>query len=100
MTPEELLVRLEKYPRMYVPDGRYHTLVAFILGYDVALEGRFLEGFKEWCLAALGVGESSLNWPALIWDDVTERVAGGLPGDPEEEMKAEVIRLLKGFLSR
>lgn len=41
-TDEDLLDGLRTRPRMYLPDDRFNTLVAFIEGYDIRADGKLL----------------------------------------------------------
>ncbi|XYH97315.1 hypothetical protein ACMHYB_57755 [Sorangium sp. So ce1128] len=43
----------------------YDTIVAFIEGYDSALCGGFLVGFREWLIVKLEDG-NNLSWSALV----------------------------------
>ena len=39
--------------------------VAFVAGYDAALDGHLLRGFREWLIEELGDGDN-LAWPSLV----------------------------------
>ncbi|WP_437937207.1 hypothetical protein [Sorangium sp. So ce341] len=50
---------------MYLSDVSYSTIVAFVEGYDLALYGGFLVGFREWLIVKLDDG-NNLSWSALV----------------------------------
>ena len=47
MTLGELARNLRRAPRMYLPDDRYASAVAFIDGFDTGQAGAALMGFRE-----------------------------------------------------
>jgi hypothetical protein len=61
------LDRVRTYPGMYIFPGAetYDGVSAYLLGYDHALEGALLIGFREWLVMRLGAG-ANLCWSALI----------------------------------
>ncbi|WP_437896392.1 hypothetical protein [Sorangium sp. So ce124] len=50
---------------MYLSNVSYSTIVAFVEGYDLALCGGFLVGFREWLIVKLDDG-NNLSWSALV----------------------------------
>lgn len=53
---------------MYLLDDRYGTLVAFLMGFDAARDGKFLQHFNVWCREKSGRPDSSLHWAPLIYE--------------------------------
>lgn len=58
---------------MYLPDGRYVTAVAFVEGFNTALDGEPLRGFQPWMVDRLAVKLSGLYWASVL---ASTRVAG------------------------
>jgi len=50
---------------MYVFPETYEAVSAYLMGYDAALKGALLIGFREWLVMRLGAG-TNLVWTALI----------------------------------
>ena len=50
---------------MYVQEPTYAVLSALVLGYDLALDGGLLCGFREWLIARLR-GGNNLTWAGLV----------------------------------
>lgn len=50
---------------MYLMEPKYRAAAAFVLGYDLALAGGVLVGFREWLVPRVGSG-NNLSWPALV----------------------------------
>jgi hypothetical protein len=50
---------------MYLSNVSYETVVAFVEGYDLALHGGFLVGFREWLIVKFDDG-NNLSWSALV----------------------------------
>ena len=59
------LDRVRTRTAMYVFPDTYDSVSAYLLGYDAALEGALLIGFKEWLVMRLGAG-INLVWTELI----------------------------------
>jgi hypothetical protein len=51
---------------MYLLDDRYVTAVAFIEGFDAALDGVPLNGFNEWVSQRILGGSSPSRWPYVV----------------------------------
>lgn len=62
MDLSELCFHLRNRRRMYLPDGRYLTAVAFVEGFNAALDGEPLQGFQQWLSARVLGGNSALHW--------------------------------------
>ena len=58
-------------PGMFLSETSYDATVAFICGYDAALMGGLLFGFREWLITRLERG-NNLAWPALVELAITE----------------------------
>ncbi|MEU7825494.1 hypothetical protein [Catellatospora sp. NPDC049133] len=99
----ELARRLRVTPRMFLPDDRFATLVAFLEGGNQLTNGDLLRGFNEWVQERLhGPGYlSSLHWSAEIAESVAGRARKGLsmPEELEEQAKDVLLDMLDGFLS-
>ncbi|MFF4876264.1 hypothetical protein [Micromonospora sp. NPDC000668] len=66
MDVPELLFHLTRRRRMYLLDDRYLTAVAFVEGFNQALDRRPLNGFQEWlCRRVLGYGTGA-HWSYVI----------------------------------
>lgn len=63
-----------------MPRESYGSFVAYVLGYDDALEGALLLGFREWATMRWNQ-QANLEWSAVI--------LGLLTGDPRNELNSE-----------
>ncbi|GAB3171559.1 hypothetical protein GCM10027259_06910 [Micromonospora palomenae] len=64
---------------MYLLDDRYLTAVAFIEGFDQALDRRLLDGFHEWVCQRVLERHVGLSWPNIIASlEVPEALSGPL----------------------
>src|SRR5262245_31271960 len=78
-------------PGMYVSPGSFNAVCGFLQGFDVALGGEPLAGFRDWLALRLEVGEG-LGWPGLVSYHVLSR-------DADEETKVlGLCRLVAEFL--
>jgi hypothetical protein len=59
------LDRVRTHTGMYIFPETYDGVSAYLSGYDHALEGALLIGFREWLVMRLGVG-ANLWWTELI----------------------------------
>jgi hypothetical protein len=50
---------------MYVGKATYECVSSYVLGFDAALEGAVLIGFREWLVVRLGLG-NNLTWQSLV----------------------------------
>lgn len=66
-TATHLLLVCNK-PRMYLQTDHYETVCAYLDGYNTALEGAPLAGFREWLLA------EGTEWTNLPWCGVVRRL--------------------------
>jgi hypothetical protein len=90
---------------MYLFDDRFSTAVAFIEGFNAALDGRPLGGFQDWvCNQVLGKS-SSLHWSYVVASIlVPEILQGNLRIDQIQTefdlaLIDESLRLLEQFSS-
>lgn len=66
MNLTDLCFHLRNRRRMYLPDDRFSTAVAFVEGYNTALDGIPLSGFQGYVAMRVLNRESSLHWSCLI----------------------------------
>src|SRR5690349_17020097 len=66
MNLRELCFHLRNRRRMYLLDDRFGTAVAFVDGYNCALDGVPLSGFQEYVAARTGFPGSGVHWSYLI----------------------------------
>lgn len=88
---------------MYLPDGRYHTLVAFVEGCNAATDWRLLAGFNEWVAGRILRHESSLHWSAVVASKFAPAIleepgTATIPTELEGEASEELLSLLDSFL--
>lgn len=103
MNFRELFLELGKRPRMYLPDDRYHTLVAFVEGCNAATDWKLLSGFNEWTAAQILRHESSFHWSAVVASKFTpakleEPSTTTIPVELEGAASEELLCLLDAFL--
>lgn len=65
MALPEVFEGIRRRPAMYLDPATFDTVVAFTLGYDDALSGGFLVGFREWLIVKAGDG-NNLAWTGLV----------------------------------
>lgn len=65
MTLPSVLADVRARPGMYLPATTYEAAVAFVLGYDAAINGGLLWAFREWLICKVGDG-NNLSWPSLV----------------------------------
>jgi hypothetical protein len=61
----DTLIKVRKSPGMYVSPLSFDAVVAFVQGFDTAVRGGLLVGFREWLIISLDEG-SNLAWPVLV----------------------------------
>jgi hypothetical protein len=91
---------------MYLPDMRYASLVAFIVGVDQGSRCKILNGFNQWVGAERLPGqENHIVWWVLI---ASSHVEGGLgspgimerlEGDAERAAWEDLFKTLDDFLA-
>ncbi len=55
---------------MYVLDDRYESVVAFVEGFNLALDGSPLRGFDDWVALKILGEKSPRHWSSIINDSV------------------------------
>lgn len=88
---------------MYLFDDRFSTMVAFIEGFNTALDGRPLNGFHDWvCNQILG-RRSSLHWSYVVASTLAPEILQGnvridqIPIEFDLMLTDESLRLLERF---
>lgn len=100
----ELFDQLDSRPRMYLPDDRYHTLVAFVEGCNAATDWKLLAGFNEWVAAQVLGRESSFHWSVIVASKLVpailnEACTATIPSELEDPARKELLRLLSSYLA-
>jgi hypothetical protein len=62
---------------MFLPDGNYATLVAFIEGFAMGSGRNLLDGFQDWVAMDLRGVRSPQHWGVLAASTVNEGVGSG-----------------------
>ena len=80
MTADQVAVieHLRRHTGMHVPEVSFVAVCSFVAGYDLALNGLPLRGFREWLALRLRWG-SNLSWDALVLQLVPNDPVGELP---------------------
>jgi hypothetical protein len=93
----QLIARFRPRRRMYVPDDRFNTLVAFIEGANCLLHPDSpLDGFGDWLAHRLtGAPSSPLHWAAQI---ERHQAGGDLTAEQEEQACVMALDLIEEFL--
>lgn len=84
-------------PGLFLQSKRYETICAYIDGYDSALHGGCLVGFRHWLLAE-GSNWNNLPWGALVRKLVFPSADPSAPLSDSESDKA--TQALAGYLVR
>lgn len=101
----ELLEEARARPRMWLPDERYTTLVAFVTGCDAASGQALLYGFNEWLAAFYLCRPTSVAWWGQVGDRITpdhpesRRHYGDLDEEASRPLNAELFDRLLEFLN-
>ena len=100
MDTTELLENLRLRPRAFLLNDSYDTLVAFVMGFDAAFDGKPLRGFNDWCRDALSMSGSSIHWAPLIYEQCESGVNGAFvqAGNVDNQAKGALLDLLRRFL--
>lgn len=99
----DLCFHLRHRRRMYLPDDRFATAVAFVEGFNTALAGAPLDGFQAYVAARLRRPGSSLHWSSLIASTklpvILERPFGvdEIPAELDAELTDLLVDLLETF---
>jgi hypothetical protein len=93
---------------MLLLDDSYATMVAFIEGFNVALDGRPLHGFNDWvsrqvlqrqCGTGWSMVIASIYFPAALRDGEGSSSIREIPPDIQPRIKSELLDLLESFAS-
>lgn len=98
-----LVEGLRSRVRMYVPDDRFTTLVAFVEGVNTGTDGGLLRGFNEWLQQGLLRCVTNFHWSAVIRShvlgvDLGERTDGTGNADFDRDASEQLTALLLEFL--
>jgi hypothetical protein len=98
MELRDLCFQLRSRRRMYVLDDRFSTVVAFVCGYDAALDGVPLRGFQDHVAKAVLGQQSNLHWSYIIASTrVPDVRIDQIPVDREGELTNELLDLLESY---
>ena len=75
---------IQARPEMYFQAPTYDAACALVLGYDLALDGGVLVGFREWLIVRLNFG-NNLAWPVLAL-----HAAFPQSTDPREMLESDI----------
>ncbi|PQO42079.1 hypothetical protein [Blastopirellula marina] len=85
-------------PSMWIQPGTYDNVVAFLAGYDLALQGAFLAGFDEW-LAMRYRRAHNMAWSGMIRREVIPNVdEAELSDGQQSELLLALRQLLVEFM--
>ena len=98
-----LVEGLRTRARMYVPDDRFATLVAFVEGVDIGSDGALLRGFNEWLQERLLGYQTNFHWAAVIRshvlsDELVENTARATDENFDRDASQELTGQLLEFL--
>lgn len=105
VTLGDLCFHLRKRREMYLPDGRFATAVAFIEGFNAALDGAPLHGFQAWLAERIRGGKSSIHWAYIVASTRVPEVLEGrlrldqIPLDQDKPLTDDLIQLIEGFMN-
>jgi len=100
-----VFAEVRKRPGMHLPSATFEAAASFVLGYDAAVSGGLLLGFREWLVTELNEG-SNLSWPALARDLVQRRLrasasAGAPIGADEQSASVDCLfGIIEAFLEQ
>jgi len=88
-----------RQPGLFVQSGRYETVCAYIDGYDSALHGASLVGFRHWLLSE-GDEWTNLPWWAVVRRNVFPNAdpAAELSETESDEALAALAKYLESYL--
>ena len=93
-----VLQELRKRPGMYVSPANGTTAVAFVDGYNAAVGGGLLVGFREWLVIRLGWG-GNLHWGELVGELMKDEDKQDRASDEDEVVSLNfVLDTLDQFL--
>lgn len=88
---------------MFLLDDAYETLVAFLMGFDAAVDGELFCGFDPWLRDFIKEPESSLHWSSVIRGKaLRDQAATPFNHTKTVDMSAKslLLDLLQQFLKR
>ncbi|MFJ9951266.1 hypothetical protein [Kitasatospora sp. NPDC091207] len=91
---------------MYVLDDRFSTVVAFIDGFNSALDGEPLAGFQDWASRRILGGSSPIHWSYLVASSRVPEIIDAethidqIPADIEIYLIDDLLNLIEAFLDR
>ena len=98
MTLAELCFHLRRRRRMYLPDDRFASAVAFVEGYNAASDGAALNGFNTYVSERLVGGDSPVHWSYRIASTRAPDVRlDQLPAELDGELTDMMVDLLEEF---
>jgi hypothetical protein len=84
---------------MYLPEDTYDCFVSYVLGYDDALDGAILKGFREWATMLLNK-QANYGWPAVALGVLLGDLSKNLVSIEENRAAiAGLHRLVSAFVS-
>ncbi|MEU4113947.1 hypothetical protein AB0F71_05565 [Kitasatospora sp. NPDC028055] len=91
---------------MYVLDDRYSTVVAFLEGYNVALDGVPLSGFQDWVSCQILNSSCSVHWSYIVASTRVPGILDARTGIDQISANIEIaliddlISLVEAYLGR
>jgi hypothetical protein len=100
---ESLVEHLCVRTSMWVSPANYDSVTAYLSGFDAALEGGFLQGFREWLIVRAN-GCNNLGWPTIgvyvVFSDRDDPVATLHASESSDEFaRKELFRLYTEYCS-
>lgn len=105
MTLSDLCFHLRKRRAMYLPDERFATAVAFMEGFNAALDGAPLHGFQTWLAERIRGGKSGIHWAYLVASTRVPEVLEGrlrldqIPPDQDKPLIDDLLQLVEVFMN-
>jgi len=105
VTLDDLCFHLRKRREMYLPDGRYVTAVAFIEGFNTALDGAPLLGFQAWLADRIRGEKSGVHWAYIVASIRVPAFLEGrmrldqIPPGQNEPLIDELVELIEEFMN-
>ena len=100
MTPSELCFHLRRRRRLYLPDDRFASAVAFVEGYNAASDGKALESFGPYVSQRLTGHHSPQHWSFLIASTRAPDVRlDRIPAELDGELTDLLVDLLEAWVT-
>jgi hypothetical protein len=99
----DLCFHLRNRRRMYLLDDRFSTAVAFVEGYDAALDGAPLRGFGDYVTERIAGHQSNISWPYLVASTAVPEIMDGgmridqIPAEVELELTERMLDLIEEY---